>query len=362
MLSFLFSFLVAVLITPVVISWYRAHNWLDDPVKQHHVKIVHTQPVPRGGGLVIFAAILIPAFFLLQFDKYLLGILAGALLLTIVGFWDDLKNIHPLIRLFAGLLAGLIVVGSGIGIAYVTNPFYAQGISVFGWESEVIHLNQPQLVFHLFGQVHTVWLLADFFALLFILWNMNIVNWSKGVDGQLPGFVAIGAIFIGLLSQRFLDDPTTFNTAHLSFMVAGAYTGFLVWNFYPQKIMPGYGAGSLAGYFLTVLAILSGAKVATALMILAIPTADAIFTILRRLYAGKSPFWGDRGHLHHKLMDELGWGKRRVAIFYWLTSLALGIMSLYLNTIGKLVTIGLVTTLVFSFLVWVKLKGSKKHL
>jgi UDP-GlcNAc:undecaprenyl-phosphate GlcNAc-1-phosphate transferase len=190
---------------------------------------------------------------------------------------------------------------------------------------------------------------------------MNIVNWAKGVDGQLPGFVSVAALIIGFLSYQFIDDPTQFNTAHLSFIIAGAYGGYLFWNWYPQRSMPGYGGGALAGYFLAVLAILSGAKVATTLMVLAIPTADALFTILRRLKAGKSPIWGDRGHLHHKLIDVLGWGKRRIALFYWFCSAFLGILSLYLNTTGKIVTLLLVFTLVFGFLIWAKMKMIKNN-
>lgn len=344
MLAFLISFFLATIITPAVIYLYRTNKWLDDPEQHRHAKVLHRKPVPRGGGLVICASILIAAVLLLQFDKYLTGIMLGAMILTIVGFIDDIHDIHPIWRLIAGVGAVALVVGSGIGIAYVTNPF-AEG---------VIHLNQPQLAFELFGKQRTIWIVADLFALLFIVWNMNIVNWAKGVDGQMPGFVAIGAIFIGLLSYRFIDDPTQFNTAHLSFIVAGAYAGFLLWNWYPQKIMPGYGAGSLAGYFLSVLAILSGAKVATFLMVLGVPTADAVFTILRRIRAGKSPIWGDRGHLHHKLIDVLGWGRRRVAVFYWTTSLVLGVLSLYLNTTGKILTMGVVFITVFSFLIWAK--------
>jgi UDP-GlcNAc:undecaprenyl-phosphate GlcNAc-1-phosphate transferase len=120
--------------------------------------------------------------------------------------------------------------------------------------------------------------------------------------------------------------------------------------------MPGYGAGSLGGYFLAVLSILSGAKIATTLMVLGVPTADAIFTILRRLRAGKSPFWGDRGHLHHKLMDVFGWGRRRIAIFYWTSTAVLGLLSLYLNTLGKIVTMMAVLVAVFGLLIWAKLK------
>jgi len=349
MTSFLTTFLIASAIAPIIIWIYKKNNWVDDPEQIRHAKKTHVGKIPRGGGLIIFLSILIASLFFLQVDKHLIAILAGALVLTVAGTLDDIFDIHPTIRLATGLLAALIVVGSGIGIGYISNPF----------GSEVIHLNQPQIAFTLFGATHTIWILADIFAVLFILWNMNIVNWSKGVDGQMPGFVSIALIFVGILSTRFADDPTSFNTAILAFITAGSFAGLLIWNWYPQKILPGYGAGSLAGYFLAILAIISGAKVATVLMVLGIPTADAIFTILRRIKAGKSPLWGDRGHLHHKLLDVLKWGRRRIAIFYWSTSFLLGLSSLYLNTVGKLITMGLVFALVFGFLIWAKFETKK---
>lgn len=351
MLPFLITFITAFLISPLIIYLYKKNNWLDDPEKEKHAKKTHQNPVPRGGGLVIFFAVFLSSIIFLNYDSYLIAIMSSALLLTIVGFIDDIFDISPYIRILTGFLAALIVVGAGIGIAYVTNPFGAG----------VIHLDQPQLTLTILGETKNIWVLADIFALIFILWNMNIVNWSKGVDGQMPGFVSIALIFVGILSTRFLDDPSQFNTSYLSFIVSGAFAGLLVWNFYPQKIMPGYGAGSLAGFFLSVLAILSGAKVATVLMVLGVPTADAIFTITRRILAGKSPFWGDRGHMHHKLIDVLKWGKRRVAIFYWTCSLLLGVLSLYLNTLGKLITMIIVFTMVFSFLIWAKVKQRKYH-
>ena len=349
MLPIILSTLIATILAPLIIAWYRRYNWLDQPNTSQHLKTTHTRPVPRGGGLVVYGAVLVSSGILLQVDKYLIGILLGALLLAFVGLLDDIYNVHPVWRLFTGFAAAAIVVGVGIGIPYVTNPF-GEG---------VIHLNQPQLPVFLFGKLRTIWVLADIFAMIFIVWTMNIVNWSKGVDGQLPGYVSIAAVTIGLLSYQFIDDPAQFNTAHLSFIVAGAYLGLLIWNWYPQKMMPGYGGGSLAGYFLSVLAILSGAKVATTLMVLAIPTADALFTVTRRVLAGKSPLWGDRGHLHHKLLDVLGWGRRRIAVFYWLSSLLLGLLSLYLPTWGKIVTIVTVIGSVFAFLIWAKVKQSK---
>lgn len=118
--------------------------------------------------------------------------------------------------------------------------------------------------------------------------------------------------------------------------------------------MPGYGGGILAGYFLAVLAILSGAKVATAILVLGVPMIDAIYSILRRIMAGKSPVWGDRGHLHHKLMD-LGWGKRRIAIAYWLFSGILGWVALQLNSQGKMYTILVLGILIGGILLWLNM-------
>lgn len=342
MLPALVACLLTIGLTPLVSWFYRRRGWLDDPQRAPHIKKMHQVAIPRGGGWALFASISLTALLFLQLDHYLVAILSGAALLTLVGGLDDVLDLHPFLRLISNLLVALIVVGSGIGIAYLSNPF----------GGGVIHLDQPQWHFTWAGLEHSIWILSSLFALLFIIWNMNSVNWSSGLDGQLASFTVAGAFFIGLLSTRFLDDPAQFNTAWLCFIVAGAYLGYLVWNWFPQKSMPGYGGASLAGYLLSVLAILSGAKVATTLLVLAIPTADALFTILRRLWTKRSPFWGDRGHLHHQLVDVLGWRKPTVALFYGITSFTLGLASLYLNSSQKLVTISLVFVLVFAFQLW----------
>jgi UDP-GlcNAc:undecaprenyl-phosphate/decaprenyl-phosphate GlcNAc-1-phosphate transferase len=351
MWSFIVSFILSLSISPLVIAFYKKHGWLDDPKTNRHAKVTHINSVPRGGGLVVFLAIFLSAILFLNFDRYLLAIFLGALILAIVGVLDDIFNISPYWRLLTGLLATLIIVGAGIGIAYVSNPF-APG---------VIHLDQPQWHFFFLGEFRSIWLLSSAFAVFFIMWNMNIINWSKGVDGQLPGFVTIACLFIAVLANSFQDAPSQFNVAQLALIVSGAFAGLLYWNFYPQKIMPGYGGGSLAGYFLSVLAILSGAKVATTLMVLAIPSADGVFTVLRRILAGKSPFWGDRGHLHHKLMDNFGWGRRRISLFYIASSFLLGFLSLFLNTTGKIIAITTVSLFVFAFLIYNKFKSNANH-
>lgn len=350
----MWSFIAATVLTtgfaPVVIWWYRRQKWVDDPEKHHHVKVVHTRPLPRGGGLVVLLPILVCSLILLPLTPTLVTLLVGAVILGIVGVLDDIYDLHPGIRIVVNIGVAMLAVATGIKIGFVTHPLQP-GVILLEQASWTLQLGTWKVVLEP---------VAQGLAILYIVWNMNSINWSKGVDGQMPGFVSMAALTIAWLSLRFGADPTQYQVTHLSYIVAGAYAGLLFWNWYPQKLLPGYGAGSLAGYFLAILSILAGAKLATTLMVLAIPTADGIFTITRRILAGKSPWWGDRGHLHHKLMDVLGWSPQKIALFYWGSSLALGLLSLYLNTWGKLITIATVSGFVFSFLVWAKLFSNTK--
>jgi len=338
------TMLISMTLTPIIIWWYKKNNWLDDPKTKTHPKNIHTKPIPRGGGIVIFFAISIMALVLLPVDKHLIGILLGALLLTVVGFIDDIYDINPYIRLLLGFAAATSVIAVGIGIPFLTNPLLS---------GEIIQLNQPQIPIYLLGKWRTIWILADLFAFLWIVSITNFVNWSKGLDGQLPGTVTVAAIIIALLSQKYSADITQWNSTILALIVAGAYLGFLPWNFYPQKIMPGYGGGSLAGYFLALLAILTTTKVGTLIIVLGIPIIDALFVMFRRIASGKSPVWGDTSHLHHTLM-RLGWGKRRIAIFYWLISAVLGFLALRLNSQQKFYTITLLVIALALFSLWIR--------
>lgn len=344
-LPFIISLGITFVTTPLVILVYHKFGFLDDPKKNTESKKVHLTPVPRGGGIAIFTGLLITSLFFLNWDKYLLAILLGASVLMIVGILDDLKNLSPYLRLLTGVAVAAIVVLSGIGITYITNPLIP---------GEVIWLNLPIYEFSLLGTQLSYKLLADTLGILWILWMMNMVNWSKGVDGQMPGFVTIAAIVIGILSLRFIDDVTQWRVITLAMITAGSFLGLLFWNAYPQKIMPGYGAGSLAGYLLAILAILSGAKVATMILVLGIPTLDAVYTIIRRLYSKKSPVWGDRGHLHHRLLD-IGWSKKKIAYFYWLMSALLGSFSLLLNSTQKVFSLVSLTLVVGGIILWLNL-------
>ena len=337
----LVSAAIAYLTTPLVIKFAQKIGIIDDPKKHKHPKVIHTYPVPRGGGLVIFAAVFIASLIFLPFDKHLKGILAGIFFLTTIGILDDKYDLNPYLRLAAGFFAASLPIAAGIGISFISNPF-----------NGIIDLSHPQIVFEFLGETRSIWVISDIFALFWIVFLMNILNMgAKGVDGQLSGTVAIAAIVIALLSLKFSADITQWPIVLLAAIVAGAYLGFLPWHIYPQKIMPGYGGASLAGFLLAVLSILSTTKVGTLMVVLGVPMVDTGYTIVRRILSKKSPVWGDRGHLHHKLLDA-GLTKKQVAYFYWLVTAFLGCLALYLNTSSKLYTMIGVTVLIGGLLLW----------
>lgn len=336
---------MACLVTPLVIALYRRVGWVDRPDRKK-IMTTHERAVPRGGGIAIALAVLIGALSFLPLDQHLIGILAGVILLTLVGILDDRYNLNPYLRLFFQVLAAGVVVASGIGIPYINVPFVG-----------VVPLDEPRLVFRLVGGERSIWILADLFAVVWIVGLTNAVNWSKGLDGQLPGIVVVAALTIGALSLRFSADITQWPVLTLSLVTAGAFAGFLPWNFYPQKIMPGFGGGTLGGYLLAILSILSTAKVGTLLVVLGVPLADAGYAMTRRILQKKSPVWGDRGHLHHRLLDDLKWSRRRIALFYWGVTALLGSIALQLNSQQKFYTMFGIILVIGGILLWLTHSG-----
>jgi UDP-GlcNAc:undecaprenyl-phosphate GlcNAc-1-phosphate transferase len=331
------SLIISTALTYITIQIYKSLGLVDKSTKQQHAKNIHTSPVPRGGGIPIFIAMLFVTLTLIKIDSQIAAIFVGAIIIAITGILDDIFDISPYIRLAIGLLAAFIVVRSGIGISYISNPLGAG----------VIEFNMQ--------------FLTNILTIIWIVWGMNFVNMgAKGLDGQLPGVTMVAAIVMGMLSFRFANDFAAWPSAYLSFALAGSYAGLLIFNVYPQKIMPGWGGGALAGYFLAVLSILSGAKVATALIVLGVPLMDVIYVIARRIAEHKSPVWGDTNHLHHKLL-QLGWSKRSVALFYWTVTAILGFIALQLNSQMKIYTILIIAVSVGGALLWINLSLSSSQ-
>jgi UDP-GlcNAc:undecaprenyl-phosphate GlcNAc-1-phosphate transferase len=339
--SAILAAIISYLLTPLIIKLAPKLGIVDDPRKHKHPKVIHTYPTPRGGGLAIFAAIAISAIIFLPLDKHLKGILAGATIVAIMGFLDDKYDLNPYLRLLFGFLAAAAPIAAGIGIAFISNPL-----------GGIIDLSHPQIAFNLFGRPHSIWVISDLFALFWIVFMMNMLNMgAKGIDGQLTGVVAIAAATIAALSLKFSADITQWPVIILAAITAGAFVGFLPWHTFPQKIMPGYGGATLAGYILAVLSILSTTKVGTLMVVLGVPLVDTGYTIVRRIIGGHSPVWGDRGHLHHRLLDA-GWSKPKVSLFYWAITALLGVIALNLNTPSKFYTIVGVAVATGGLIIW----------
>lgn len=330
-LPLLTSFLITVCAVPVSLYFLKKFKVVDDPKKHKHPAILHEKPVPRGGGIPLFIGVFLASLIFIPFTNLIAAAFFAAFISLVVGVIDDKYDISPYTRFFINIVSAIIVVYLGANVPFITNPF-----------GGILFLNQIQISFLPFPFSS----LSAVIAALWIVWVMNMLNWSKGVDGQMPGIVAISALVIGLLSLRFsVLDQASLTAATLSFIIAGASIGFLVFNYYPAKIFPGYGATAIY-LLLAVASILSGAKLATAILVMGIPMTDGLFTIIRRLLSGKSPFWHDKKHLHHLLLS-LGLGQKRVAFFYWIVSAVLGSLALVLSSKGKLFAIIMLVIIAF---------------
>lgn len=334
------SIIISFFTVPFTIKLAEKLKLVDDADKRPHPAHTHLGKIPRAGGIPVFLGIFLPILLFLKINTPITGIFLGSLILVLTGIWDDKKHRSPYIRFLFNCFAAIAVIATGVSIPYITNPL-----------GGIIHFDLVNVSFSLMGNNITV-MPGQILALLWIVWTTNIIGWSGGVDGQLPGFVGISAIVIGLLSLRYIADPNQYYVTALSFLTAGAFLGFLPWNFFPQKIMPGYGGKTLAGFMLATLSILSFAKFGTALLVLAVPMTDAAFIFGRRLLTKKSPVAASSGHLHHHLLN-LGWGKRRIAFFYWSISLIAGFAALVLSPRQKLFAALLIVMLIFSFILWI---------
>ena len=330
-LPFLAALAATALATPIAIVVLKKLGIVDDPKLHNHPAMIHNSPIPRGGGIPLFIGMLIAGLIFLPKTNVTIALFIAASLALFIGVLDDKLNsksrdVSPYLRFLINIITAIIIVGSGVSIHFITNPF----------GGGVLHLDAMRLPIFNF-------LLSDVLSVLWLIWVMNMINWSKGVDGQMPGIVAISAIVIGLLSLKLNSglEASGFLDIKLSFIIAGASIGFLIYNFYPAKIFPGYGATCLY-LLLGVASILSSAKLATAVLVMGVPTVDAVFTIIRRISNKRSPFRHDDKHLHHNLL-KLGYTQRQVALFYWCLSAILGIISLTLDAKSKIFALVMLT-------------------
>jgi UDP-GlcNAc:undecaprenyl-phosphate GlcNAc-1-phosphate transferase len=323
-------------------------------------KKLHERETPLLGGVAIFLAYFILLFFIRQYlvsgdlnYHHWIGVFLGASVLMIGGILDDKFNLKPGRQIIFPLLAAILVVAGGVGIEKVSNPF-----------GGLIHLSDIKFPMIFFGGFwHYFVLIADSFTIIWLMGMMYTTKLLDAVDGLVTGVTSIGALIIFLFTMTTKYFQPDIGIAAL--LLSGSCLGFLILNWHPAKIFLGESGSLFTGYILGVLAIISGGKIAIALLILGIPILDVLWTITRRLISGKNPFrFSDRMHLHHRILN-LGIGPKKTVLIYYGFSAIFGISALFLQSKGKLLVLMMLIimmVLIVSSFSWSPLKSNKKKL
>lgn len=338
-LAFIISFVATFLVSRLAIR----KKILDYP---DQTRKFHDQPTPFLGGLAVYISfvlvtlivgVLLGHFFGGNIPfRIILAIWFGGAILMVGGYLDDRYRLPAKYSIIFPVLAVITVVSSGISAVSIHNPF----------SGEIILLDNI-LIFGL--------PLAS--GIVVFVWTMVMTYTTKlldGMDGLVTGISAIAAmVLFGLSLTSQVQQP---QTALLAIIFAGSLVGFLILNFYPAKIFLGEGGSTFAGFMLAILAIVSGGKIATAVLVMGIPLLDAAWVVLQRLFNRQSPFKGDRKHLHFRLID-IGFSEPQAVIFLYVIAGMFGATTLFLQSMGKLIALGALVVLmlimiVSSFLVY----------
>ncbi len=326
-ISFIIAFLVSFSSTPIARKLAFKFGAIDVPKDSRRM---HKKPIARLGGLAIVAGFFISILFSLFgsfldlpgliFNRYILGLLIGSLIIVALGIIDDIKPLDAKIKLGIQLLAVItVVLVSDVRIVAVTNPFAVAGVSKL---SE--YLSLPITV-------------------LWILGITNAINLIDGLDGLAAGVASISYLTLFLVSVIVGDCGTAVLTA----MFAGATLGFLPYNFNPAKIFMGDTGSMFLGFTLAIISVQGTLKsyaaisIAIPLLTLGLPLFDTASAILRRVITRKPIMQADRSHLHHKLID-MGLSHRQSVILMYTTSAALGLCAVVLADRGAISAIVLV--------------------
>lgn len=323
-IAFLLAFITAFVITPYTIRLAKKVGAVDIPNDRR----VNKKPMPRLGGLAVIAGFLVSVIYLVisasiegkinlledNLNIKLLGILGGMLVLGIVCYIDDVKDIKPLVKLAGQVAAAVIVASSGVLIDNFTIPF----------KENSFVLNE------VFSFILTVgWIVGI----------TNAINLIDGLDGLSSGITLISCLSLVVV---FALNESPLIAIILITALAGAIVGFLPYNFNPAKTFIGDVGSNFMGFALAIISILGVAKTYTAIvliapiMILALPIFDTIWAIIRRIVKSKSikgVFKADRGHLHHRLMAKEYTQKQSVLILYGATA-TLGMTAIILLDSG----------------------------
>lgn len=309
-------------------------------------RTIHTRPIAQLGGVAIFvgfvAALLVSlpltqAGPLVRDEYELLRIwllLTGATMLWAVSLLDDLYDLPALPRLIWQIICALVAVGPYLWEQMLYGPTdQARGIIFTAF-------NNPfggQINFH---YDWSPWL-AIVVTVIWIVGMINTVNWIDGLDGLAAGVTLIAATILAIHTYTLGQ----YTVMLLPLALAGACLGFLPYNFHPARIFMGDNGAMVLGYLLAIAAIIGGAKLASALLVLGVPILDGVWMVLYRRYTGARATSADRRHLHHRLLD-LGLSQRQVVLLYYAISALFGAIALLIPAGNRLIKLGALGLLV----------------
>ena len=330
MLYSILAFILSLLLSFATYKLAVKKKWLDYADRRRKL---HAKPTPNLGGMAMFFSFLIVTILFLCFNhvtgsylKYIVGLIFGAFVMFVVGVIDDRKKIGPAVKFSAQIISALIIIASGVGITYINNPL-----------GGFIFLDQIKIpVLNIAGTIYQITLFADLFALLWIVGMINVVNFLDGLDGLASGVAVISFFVVYLLSiSPAVNQPLS---AIVALILLGAVLGFIPFNLNPAKMFMGDSGSMFLGFTLATVAIVSGGKVATALLVLGLPIFDGLWVATSRLIHKRKPWEAGRDHLHHKLVD-LGLSKRGVVLVFWVITALFGIIALMAGARGKFVAL-----------------------
>jgi UDP-GlcNAc:undecaprenyl-phosphate GlcNAc-1-phosphate transferase len=291
-LLFVSTFVVVGFLTPVMRKIAISKKIYDTPNSAHKT---HKEPVPYLGGVAIIIGVILVSYGVAIIDGFdsknfllMTSVLAPALVLGAIGFWDDLRNLRPAPRLAIQSAAGLFTAWILISQNTLGTPTESTIIDVL---------------------ITSIWIVGI----------CNSINFFDNLDGGAAGTVAVTSIALFVLAfqgQQFL-------IAALSAVTAGATIGFLLWNKSPARIYMGDAGALFLGVLIATLTIrlqpdteVMWTSLATPVLLLAVPILDTCVAVLSRIKRGISPLQGGHDHLSHRLVRG-GLSRRTAAFSLW---------------------------------------------
>lgn len=294
-----FPFLLAALVSYILTPYIRKLAFLVGAVDRPDNRKVHKKIMPRLGGLAIYIAFMTAAVASLEMTKDIVGILAGATVIVLVGVLDDKYQLPAKTKLLGQIFAACVLVLFDIRIEWVNNPF--------GGYFYLDYLSVPLTIF---------WVISF----------TNVVNLMDGLDGLAAGVSAIASLTVILVAAQM----GYYHIAVMTAALAGGIIGFIRYNFNPATIFMGDTGSMFIGYMLAAISVYGAVKTAATVALivpaiaLGLPIMDTAFAIMRRYSNGRPIFQPDKGHIHHRLL-AMGMNQKQAVLLMYAISAALGI-------------------------------------